>query len=51
VVLAVEDEGRRVSVRGAGGEVLEFVLSPATARFVHADGAHGPRLELLAPPN
>jgi hypothetical protein len=24
------------------------VLSPATARFVHADGAHGPRLELLA---
>jgi len=47
VVLAVEDDGRRVAVRGAGGEVLEFVLSPATARFVHADGAHGPRLELL----
>jgi hypothetical protein len=47
VVLAVKDEGRRVSVRGAGGEVLEFVLSPATARFVHAGGAHGPRLELL----
>ena len=49
VVLAVADEGRRVSVRCAGGDVLEFVLSPATARFVHADGAHGPRLELLAP--
>jgi hypothetical protein len=47
VVLAVEDDGRRLAVRGAGGEVLEFVLSPATARFVHADGAHGPRLELL----
>ena len=47
MVLAVEDDGRRVTVRGAGGEVLEFVLSPATARFVHADGAHGPRLELL----
>jgi hypothetical protein len=47
VVLAVEDDGRRVSVRGASGELLEFVLSPATARFVHADGAHGPRLELL----
>jgi hypothetical protein len=47
VVLAVDDHGRRLSVRGAGGDVLEFVLSPATARFVHADGAHGPRLELL----
>ena len=49
VVLAVEDDGRRVQVRCAGGELLEFVLSPATARFVHAHGAHGPRLELLAP--
>ena len=47
VVLAVEDDGRRVSVRGASGEVLEFVLSPATARFVPAHGADGPRLELL----
>jgi len=28
--------------------VLEFVLSPATARFVSAASAHGPRLELLA---
>ena len=27
--------------------MLEFVLSPATARFVFAGGAHGPRLELL----
>jgi len=47
VVLAVHDSGRRVQVRGEEGEVREFVLSPATARFVSADGAHGPRLELL----
>ncbi len=46
-VLAVTEEGRRLQVRGEGGELLEFVLSPATARFVHAAGTHGPRLELL----
>jgi hypothetical protein len=46
-VLAVHDDGRRLEVRGETGEVLEFVLSPATARFVHAGGRHGPRLELL----
>jgi hypothetical protein len=46
-VLAVHEEGRRLQVRCEGGEVLEFVLSPATARFVHADGPTGPRLELL----
>jgi hypothetical protein len=46
-VLAVHDEGRRLEVRGEDGEVLEFVLSPATARFVSASGAHGPRLEIL----
>jgi hypothetical protein len=46
-VLAVHEEGRRLEVRSQGGEVLEFVLSPATARFVFAGGAHGPRLELL----
>jgi hypothetical protein len=45
-VLAVYDEGRRLRVSCEGGEVLEFVLSPATARFVSADSAHGPRLEL-----
>jgi hypothetical protein len=45
-VLAVHDEGRRLLVRCEGGEVLEFVLSPATARFISADSAHGPRLEL-----
>ncbi len=47
VVLAVSDQGRRLEVRSESGEVLEFVLSPATARFVSAGGAHGPRLELL----
>jgi hypothetical protein len=47
VVLAVHESGRRLQVRGEGGEVLEFVLNPATARFVAAGGAHGPRLELL----
>ena len=47
VVLAVLERGRRLQVRGEGGEVLEFVLNPATARFVAAGGAQGPRLELL----
>ena len=46
-VLAVHDEGRRLEVRAEGGELHEFVLSPATARFVQADGPQGPRLELL----
>jgi len=47
VVVAVREEGRRVRVRGADGEVWEFVLSPATARFIAAGSSHGPRLELL----
>jgi hypothetical protein len=47
VVVAVREEGRRLEVRGVGGEVLEFVLSPATARFVAAGGGQGPRLELV----
>ncbi len=49
-VLAVHDQGRRVEVRGEGGELLEFVLSPATARFVSLGATHGPRLELLEDP-
>ena len=48
-MLAVHEQGRRLEVRGEGGEVLEFVLNPATARFVSAASAYGPRLELLAP--
>ena len=47
VVLAVHEDGRRLQVRGEEGELLEFVLSPATARFVSAGSSHGPRLELL----
>jgi hypothetical protein len=46
-VVALSEDARRVEVRCEGGETLAFVLSPATARFVSADGAHGPRLELL----
>jgi hypothetical protein len=46
VVLAVRDEGRRVEVRGADGQTHEFVLSLANARFVSAESAQGPRLEL-----
>jgi len=49
-VLAVHEQGRRLEVCSEAGEVLEFVLSPATARFVAAGSAHGPRLELLAGP-
>jgi hypothetical protein len=47
VVVAVLDDGRRLQVRGEEGAVLEFVLNPATARFVSAASSHGPRLELL----
>jgi hypothetical protein len=47
VVLDVDEEGRRLRVRSDEGELLEFVLNPATARFVHAGAPHGPRLELL----
>jgi hypothetical protein len=46
-VLAVHDDGRRLEVCDESGEVLEFVLNPATARFVCAEGMRGPRLELL----
>jgi hypothetical protein len=46
-VIAVREQGRRLDVRAEGGDLLEFVLSPATARFVSAGSAHGPRLELL----
>lgn len=46
-VVAVHEEGSRVSVEGEDGEPYEFVLSPASARFVSVGDAHGPRLELL----
>jgi hypothetical protein len=47
VVVAVDDDGRRLLVRDAAGATVEFVLNRATARFVAAGGGHGPRLELL----
>jgi hypothetical protein len=50
IVLAVHEQGRRLEVGDAAGEVLEFVLSPATARFRCGESAHGPRLELLEGP-
>lgn len=48
-IVAIGEHGRRLRVRCESGEELEFVLSPATARFVAVAGAHGPRLELLGP--
>jgi hypothetical protein len=46
-IVAVEEDGRRLSVRAQDGELHEFVLNPASARFIAAGGAGGPRLELL----
>lgn len=46
-VVGVYEDGRRLDVRSESGELFQFVLSPATARFVSAGSAHGPRLELL----
>lgn len=46
-VIAVEDEGRRLRVRGEDDVEHEFVLSQKTASFVAAGDPHGPRLELL----
>lgn len=51
VVLAVHDDGRRLEVRDALGEVVEFVLNPATARFLAAGSGYGARLELLGEQN
>jgi hypothetical protein len=46
-VVAVHDDGRRLEVRDEAGDVLEFVLNPASARFVSAGSAQGARLELV----
>jgi hypothetical protein len=46
-IVSLEDEGRTLRVRTAGGEELEFLLNPATARFALDGAAGGPRLELL----
>lgn len=50
VVAAVQDDGRRLRVRDEAGQVLDYALNPATARFVLAGDARGPRLELLGEP-
>jgi hypothetical protein len=47
VIVGVYEEGRRLQVRDEAGEVLEYVLSPATARFMPEADSRGPRLELL----
>lgn len=47
IVVAVHDQGARLSVEGEDGESYEFVLSRASARFLTAGDAHGPRLELV----
>jgi hypothetical protein len=49
-IVALEDEGRTLCVRTAAGELLPFVLNPATARFALGGAAGGPRLELLDQP-
>jgi hypothetical protein len=47
VVVGVREDGRRLEVRDEAGEVMVFVLNPATARFVAAGSAQGARLELV----
>jgi hypothetical protein len=49
VVTAVHDHGRRLEVRGEGGEDFAFELNGATARFIAAGSGQGARLELLGP--
>lgn len=45
-IVEVEDEGRRLRVRDESGELLDFVLNRASARFLAEGEAGGPRLEL-----
>jgi hypothetical protein len=46
-VIAVREDGRLLDVLSERGETLQFALSRASARFLAAGSAHGPRLELL----
>ena len=48
VVTAIADGGRRLLVQRDGGEELEFVLSPSTAKFVGTGRERGSRLTLPA---
>jgi hypothetical protein len=47
VVCAVRDGGRHVEVSVESGERFEFLLHPATAKFVISGAAHGMEMELL----
>jgi hypothetical protein len=47
-VVAVHEDGRRLEVRDEAGDVLEFVLNRATARFVAFGASRGPRLEFVS---
>jgi hypothetical protein len=47
VVVGVHERGRRLEIRGEGGEILQFVLSPSTAKFVMSGSSGAERLELL----
>ena len=38
VIVAVEDEGRRVTVACEDERTIEFVLNPASARFLGGEG-------------
>jgi len=49
VISEVHDGGRRLTVDTDGGERLQFVLRPATAKFMIAGSAHGDTLDLLGP--
>jgi hypothetical protein len=46
-VIAVHDDGRRLEVRDEAGELVDFVLNLATARFLVGGSVGGARLELL----
>lgn len=46
-VCDVGEGGRQVRVRCESGDLIEFTLSPATAKFVLAGEAHGAEMELL----
>jgi len=45
-IIEVAADGRSLVAETRSGERLAFALSGATARFVLAGDAHGPRLEL-----
>ncbi|HEY7933128.1 MAG TPA: hypothetical protein VID48_04815 [Solirubrobacteraceae bacterium] len=46
-ILAIHENGRRLEIACESGELIEFVLNRASARFLARSGSTGPRLELL----